>query len=79
MNRDDTLGLTYQSNHEYKTSQFFKKTKFTLININFRFKTRTKQILVIFWARLGKSLIWQKSSATWEPDFDNNVFLENAN
>ena len=48
MNRDDTLGLTYQSNHEYKTSQFFKKTKFTLININFRFKTRTKQILLIF-------------------------------
>ena len=43
-------------------SVFFKKTKFKpLKSINFHFKTPTKQILVIFRTKQGKSLFLQKS------------------
>ena len=42
-----------------------KKKKITpLKSINFHFKIPTKQILVIFWTKLEKTAIWQKSSAT---------------
>ena len=51
-------------------SVFFKKTKNTpSIRIYFRFKTATKEMLVFFQKRLEKSLIWTKSSATWESSF----------
>ena len=33
-----TFRLIYQSNHEYKTSQFFKKTKFTFLKSIFILK-----------------------------------------
>ena len=53
---------------------FFKTTKFTLLKcISFHFKTPTKQILVVFRTKLGKSLICQKSSANWESYF---IFIE---
>ena len=48
-----------------QTSMFFKKTKFIpLKSINFHFKTPTKQVLIIFRTKLGKAVIWQKSTAT---------------
>ena len=34
----------------------------------FHFETQTKQILVFFQKRQGKSLIWQKLSAKWKFD-----------
>ena len=50
-------------------SVFFKKKNFSLIkSIYFHFKTQTKQILVCFQKSLGKSLVWQTSSAKLEPD-----------
>ena len=55
-----------------------KKTKFTLLkSIYFHFMTSTKQMLVFFRTRLGKILIWQKSSATWESDFKINIHVLN--
>ena len=62
-----------------KRHSFSRKQNLVLKYINFHFKTPTKQILVIFQARLKKSLIWQKSSATWKLDFKSNLFLENTN
>ena len=57
---------------------FLKKTKFTLLkSIYFHFMTSTKQMLVFFQTRLGKILIWQKSSATWESDFKINIHVLN--
>ena len=32
-------------------------------------KLMVEQMLVFLWSRQGKRLIWQKSSATWKPDF----------
>ena len=53
-----------------QVSVFFKKTEFSIIkSIYFHFETQTKQILVCFKKILGKSLVWQKSSATLGPDF----------
>ena len=52
-----------------KTRVFFKKTKFTLVkSIYFHCKMLAKQVLIFVGTRLGKSLIRQKSSSTWESD-----------
>ena len=40
--------------------------------MNSYFKTRSKHKLVFFRSRLGKSLIWQKSSATRGSNFKVN-------
>ena len=48
-----------------QTSTLFKKTKLSLLkSIDFHFKAPTKQMLVFVQARLGKYLIWLKSSIT---------------
>ena len=41
-----------------------KPQRFSALGSSFYFKTTTKQTLIFVWARLEKSLIWQKFSST---------------
>ena len=67
----DSLIIDTKSPRLVQIRAFLKKMKKIILlkSIYFRFKTVTKRIFVFFGLSLGKSLIWQKSSSTWESDF----------